>query len=187
MVDASDAMTDREVLVRSRTQPELFLHLFERRYDEIARYLARRLPRDTASDLASEVFAQAFASRGRFDASRGEPIAFLYGIAANLIRRQRRAEERMLRAYTRAAAEVGSAGSVEADDTASIAAVLLELRPEEREVLLLHAWADLDYEQIAAALGVAVGTVRSRLNRGRARLRSSLTGKLATTEEALDG
>lgn len=186
-MDASDVMSDREVLLRSRTQPEVFLHLFERRYDEIARYLARRLPADTAADLASEVFAQAFAARGRFDPGLGEPIAFLYGIAANLIRRQRRTEERMLRAYARAAGGSGSTGSVEADDTAAIAAVLLALRPEEREVLLLYAWADLDYEQIADALGVAVGTVRSRLSRGRARLRSSLTAKFATTEEALDG
>ena len=40
----------------------------------------------------------------------------------------------------------------------------------EREVLLLFAWEELSYEQIAAALGVPVGTVRSRLNRGRTRL-----------------
>lgn len=180
------SMTDREALARSLAEPELFLVLFERHYEAIARYLARRLPSDIAADLSSEVFAQAFAGRHRFDASAGEPVAFLYGIAANLIRRQRRKEERMLRAYARAGAD-GPAAAADVEDTAAIAAVLLDLRPEEREVLLLHAWADLDYEQIAAALGIPVGTVRSRLSRGRERLRTRLAAMSTTTEEALDG
>lgn len=179
-------MTDREALARSLAEPELFLVLFERHYEAIARYLARRLPSDTAADLGSEVFASAFASRGRFDPSVGEPLAYLYGIAANLIRRQRRKEERMLRAYARAAGR-GQVAEPDIEDTAAIAAVLLELRPEEREVLLLHAWADLDYEQIAAALGIPVGTVRSRLSRGRERLRAQFAVLPPTTEEALDG
>lgn len=180
-------MTDREAFARSLAEPELFLIVFERHYETIAGYLARRLPSDTAADLASEVFAQAFAARGRFDASEGDPLPFLYGIAANLIRRQRRKEERMLRAYARAATD-GHVAPPEADDT-GIAAVLLELRLEEREVLLLYAWADLDYEQIAAALDIPVGTVRSRLSRGRGRLRAQLAAATppTTAKEALDG
>lgn len=179
------SLTDREAFVRSLDEPELFLVVFERHYEAISRYLARRLPSDTAADLSSEVFTQAFAGRARFDGGVGEPVAFLYGIAANLIRRQRRQEERMLRAYARAGVE-GPAPDPNIEDSAAIAAALLDLRPEEREVLLLHTWADLDYEQIAAALRVPVGTVRSRLHRGRARLRTSLATP-TTTEEALDG
>ena len=178
--------TDREALVRSVTEPEAFLVLFERHYDAIARYLVRRLPSDTADDLASEVFAQAFAGRARFDSDAGEPVAFLYGIAANLIRRRRRKEERMLRAYARAAADEPHGAGLDVEDSAAIAALLLDLRGEEREVLLLHAWADLDYDQIASALGIPVGTVRSRLSRARERLRTRLTTPVPT-EEALDG
>lgn len=177
--------TDREAFVRSLAEPEAFLVLFERHYEAIARYLARRLPSDTAADLSSEVFAQAFAGRDRFDPSAGEPVAFLFGIAANLIRRQRRNEERMLRAYARAGADRPAAAR-DVEDTAAIAAVLLDLRGEEREVLLLQAWADLDYDQIAAALGIPIGTVRSRLSRARERLRQRLAMSF-TTEEALDG
>lgn len=181
-----DPITDREAFARSRTEPDAFLVVFERHYEAIARYLARRLPSDSAADLSSEVFAQAFASRERFDPEAGEPLAFLYGIAANLIRRQRRKEERMLRAYARAGAD-GPAAAAGVEDNAAIAEVLLDLRPEEREVLLLHAWADLDYDQIAAALNIPVGTVRSRLSRGRERLRTRLAATPPTTEEALDG
>ncbi len=180
-------MTDREAFTRSVAEPEAFRVVFERHYDAIARYLARRLPVDIAADLASEVFARAFAARDRFDASQGEPVAFLHGIAANLIRRQRRKEERMLRAYARASAD-GSAPAADVEDTAAIATVLLDLRTEERDVLLLHAWADLDYEQIASALDIPVGTVRSRLSRGRERLRTRLAAATpAPAEEALDG
>ena len=180
-------MTDREAFARSVAEPEAFRVVFERHYDAIAGYLARRLPADTAADLASEVFAQAFAGRERFDPNQGEPVAFLHGIAANLIRRQRRKEERMLRAYARAAAD-GSAPAADVEDSAAIAAVLLDLRPEERDVLLLHAWADLDYEQIAAALAIPIGTVRSRLSRGRERLRTQLAvATTPPTEEVLDG
>ena len=91
----------------------------------------------------------------------------------------------MLRAYARAGVD-GPAGDLDIEESAAVAAALLELRPEEREVLLLHTWADLDYEQIAAALAIPIGTVRSRLHRGRDRLRTRLEAS-TTTEEALDG
>jgi len=51
---------------------------------------------------------------------------------------------------------------------------LRELPRGQLEVLLLYAWADLGYEEIAAALGIRVGTVRSRLSRARAHLRQTL-------------
>jgi RNA polymerase sigma-70 factor (ECF subfamily) len=52
-----------------------------------------------------------------------------------------------------------------------VAATIAALPPGERDALLLYAWEDLGYEDIAAALGIPVGTVRSRLNRARRRLR----------------
>ena len=56
------------------------------------------------------------------------------------------------------------------------------LSREERDVLLLFAWVDLSYEQIAEALTLPVGTVRSRLNRARTRMRDE-----RTKEGALNG
>ena len=55
----------------------------------------------------------------------------------------------------------------------------------ERQVLLLFAWEELSYDEIALALGVPVGTVRSRLSRGRARLTALTQGRDTTTDVAL--
>lgn len=65
----------------------------------------------------------------------------------------------------------------------SLAAALAALRPEDRDVLLLYAWADLSYREVAAALGVPVGTVRSRL----ARARDVVRGLLAASGRVIDG
>jgi RNA polymerase sigma-70 factor (ECF subfamily) len=67
-------------------------------------------------------------------------------------------------------------------DEPAVAEALSVLSREERDVLLLFAWADLSYEQIAAALSLPVGTVRSRLSRARTRMRDELT-----KEGALNG
>ena len=63
-----------------------------------------------------------------------------------------------------------------------LADALRTLSPDERDVLLLFAWADLAYAEIAAVLELPVGTVRSRLHRARAHVRAALD-----REEALDG
>lgn len=55
-----------------------------------------------------------------------------------------------------------------------LAQALTALRPGDRDVLLLHAWGDLSYQEIAEALGVPVGTVRSRLARARGVVREQL-------------
>jgi RNA polymerase sigma factor (sigma-70 family) len=55
-----------------------------------------------------------------------------------------------------------------------LAAALGELARDQRDVLLLHAWAELNHDEIAAALGIAPGTVRSRLSRARGLLREHL-------------
>jgi RNA polymerase sigma-70 factor (ECF subfamily) len=181
-----EALTDGEALARSRTDPEAFLVVFDRHFDTIGRYLARRLPRDLAADLASETFARAFARRGRFDTTRADALPFLYGIAANLVRRHRRSEQRMLRAYARVERSDVSAPP-ETAAGGEVASALAALRPAEREILLLFAWADLDYEQIADTLQVPVGTVRSRLSRARRQLRERLAPPpRPTPEEALD-
>lgn len=68
-----------------------------------------------------------------------------------------------------------------------VAAALARLPKELRDTLLLVAWGDLSYEQVATALGVPVGTVRSRVSRARSKLRRTLRGtnQAVSDEESL--
>jgi RNA polymerase sigma factor (sigma-70 family) len=167
--------SDRQVIAASLDDPRAFVLVFERHFDAIFRYLRRRVGRDLAEELAAETFAAAFASRHRFDSSAWDARPWLYGIAVNLLRHHYRTEERQLRAYARSAVDpLGFEEPLDrieaAASAAQVAQALAELTPIEREVLLLFAWADLSYSEIAEALEIPVGTVRSRLNRARRRV-----------------
>jgi RNA polymerase sigma-70 factor (ECF subfamily) len=158
-----------------------FAEVFRCEFPAVHRYIRRRVGRDAADDISAATFAAAYAGWSRFDLAR--PVRpWLYGIATNLIRRHHRDEERKLRAYARTGVDPVAGGDesdvvhrLDADTrAASLAVVLADLRPEERDVLLLHAWAELADEEIAAALSIPLGTVKSRLHRTRARLRNQL-------------
>lgn len=128
-----------------------------------------------AEDIVSLTFLDAWRLRGRLDEEGGSPRPWLLGIATNVTRNTRRAARRHAAAVSRLPrdeAERDFADEVAArlDDTAELALVrtaLTTLRRAEREVLALCVWSGLDYRAAAEALGVPVGTVRSRL-RGRA-------------------
>ena len=177
----SNPASDGDVIVRSVADPEVFVTLFERHFREIHRYLARRVGAEPADDLAAEVFAQAFRVRARYGAETADARPWLYGIAANLLFKHRRGEARRLRALARsrpAADELDLDGAHARADAAAlgprVAAALRAMEPRDREVLLLFAWAELTYTEIATALAIPTGTVRSRLNRARARMRREL-------------
>jgi RNA polymerase sigma-70 factor (ECF subfamily) len=89
----------------------------------------------------------------------------------------------MLRAYARTGVDPVFAEDDEAVERADadtrrreLATALAELRRDEREILLLHAWAELTDSEIADALGVPIGTVKSGLSRAREKLRNQLGG-----------
>jgi RNA polymerase sigma factor (sigma-70 family) len=143
-------------------------------------YFARRLGASAAEELTAETFAVAYRRWGDLDPSR--PVRpWLYGIAANLLKHHWRSERRMLRAYARSGLDPALA-----DDDVSLdrldaqaagrtlAAALAELRHEEREILLLYAWAELTDAEIADALELPLGTVKSRLSRARQHMRNRL-------------
>lgn len=168
---------DGAVIRESLAEPQRFGEIFERHYDAIYAFLSRRLGADRGAELAAETFTRAFAVRRRF---RAEPASsarpWLFGIATNLVRQHHRTEARRLRAYARTGVDpvLDSVPEVERRVDASAAAqqlaeALAGLRREERDVLLLFAWADLSYAEIAEALDLEDGTVRSRLSRARAR------------------
>jgi RNA polymerase sigma-70 factor (ECF subfamily) len=174
--------SDAELIAASLGDPRVFAGLFDRHYAAVAGFLRRRLERSLADELASETFLQAFDGRARYDVSRADARPWLFGIASHLLSRHRRGEERRLRAFARSdrvAEEERWFEDVDRrlDAAAAapvLAAALASLGTGDREVLLLYAWADLSYEEISAALGLPLGTVRSRLHRARERVRGEL-------------
>jgi RNA polymerase sigma factor (sigma-70 family) len=185
---------DALVIELSWHEPEAFAELYDRHAAPIHRYVSRRLGNTLADDVVADTFLTAFRARQRYDLGRPDARPWLYGIAANMIGKHHRAEVRRLRALARAAA-AGAVSDAVLDEVVSrldAAAVrhdlllaLARLSGGDRDVLLLIAWAGLSQDETATALGVAAGTVRSRLHRARKKMREALGGQdpTSTTQE----
>jgi RNA polymerase sigma factor (sigma-70 family) len=166
----------------SLQDPARFGEIFDLYFAEIHRYVASRLGRDAADDIAAETFLTAFRKRRRFDPAQGMVRSWLYGIATNHMSHYRRREVREYRAMARIVVLTLDEGHadrvadrVSADAARSrLASALAELPQRDREVLLLVALAGLSHAEVAAALGIPYGTVGSRLNRVRRKLRGAL-------------
>jgi RNA polymerase sigma factor (sigma-70 family) len=174
--------SDGELIARSLEEPECFAVLFDRHAAAVHRYLGRRVG-ELADDLLSETFLVAFRRRASWQAVHVDVRPWLIGIATNLVHGHVRTEQRRYRALARAAAEPQTppldpadlAGRFAADALRGpLAAALAGLKARDRDVLLLFAWGQLGYEEIAAVLDVPVGTVRSRLHRARRQTRAAL-------------
>jgi RNA polymerase sigma-70 factor (ECF subfamily) len=171
-----DPGSDARVIRRSLAEPQEFATIFERHFDALHGYARRRVGVQLAEEIATETFVRAFDRRRSFDTEWDDARPWLLGIAANLLRRHWRTERRRLAAYARSL----PAGSVSAESPGiEVVEALDSLSRDERETLFLYAVADLSYEEIARALRVPIGTVRSRLARARARVRARL-GEQAT-------
>lgn len=165
---------DIRALRRSLREPAAFDELFVRHHVAVRRYLHARVAQPAvAEDLAAETFVRAFAARARFRDQGHGVRAWLFQIATNLLRDELRANARHARARWMSPDRSAGPPSLPADP--ALTAQLRQLPREQLEVLLLHAWADLSYEEIAVVLEIRVGTVRSRLHRARARLQQHLT------------
>jgi RNA polymerase sigma-70 factor (ECF subfamily) len=191
-----EVSTDADVIAACDEDPERFRELFDRHFGAMVAYLRRRIGPDIAEELAVEAFAVAFRRRVTYNGERANARPWLFGIATNLLRHHRRAEQRMLRAYARTAVDPEhqlDAGyeAVEARIDAHAAAprialALAGLPSDERDVLLLHTWANLSYAEMADALEIPIGTVRSRLSRGRSRFRELMPADGQSRFEKLD-
>ncbi|MEV1246475.1 RNA polymerase sigma factor [Nonomuraea sp. NPDC049750] len=191
--DAPDPMEDSAIIEASLREPERFAELFNRHAAVLHRYVVRRLGPDHAEDVVVETFTRAFEKRRTYAFDRSDALPWLYGITTNIIGTHRRAEVRGYRALARTgedpvavAFDERVAARVSASATRErLAAALAKLGRGERDVLLLIAWGDLSYEETAHALGVPIGTVRSRLSRARRKIAYALGGSNPTdvTEE----
>ncbi|MFA5882633.1 MAG: RNA polymerase sigma factor [Acidimicrobiia bacterium] len=176
--------SDDVLVLESLGDPARFAGVFDRHAAAVFAFLARRVGRDGAEDLLGEVFRIAFERRGSYRPDAPSARPWLFGIAANLVHRRRRSEVRELAALARLNGRTSpstdpmasSAGQLDDRVRLGQAARALERLPtEERDALLLYAWEELTYAEIAVAQDVPTGTVRSRISRARARLRAALS------------
>jgi RNA polymerase sigma factor (sigma-70 family) len=184
-------LSDAEIIGVSLREPSSFAALFDRHAAEIARYVTARVGPDLAEDVTAETFLAAFRHRDRYDSERPDARPWLYGIAVRQIGSHRRAEARYRKLTANALPDADTqdfgdraAERVTAEQLRPVlAAVLDTLRRQDRELLLLVAWAGLSYDECAQALGLTVSAVRSRLNRIRVRTRQALGGTNPMDEE----
>jgi RNA polymerase sigma factor (sigma-70 family) len=176
------AVSDRVLWDRARRGDiAAFGDLFERHSKPIYNYCFRRTADwPLAEDLTSTTFLIAWRSIGRYSLSAESALPLLYGIATNVLWNSRRSIRRGRDAVARlplpAVAEPDFADEAmqRVDDTVAMRSLLelfSRLPRREQDVFALIEWSGLSYEEASAALGIPVGTVRSRLARGRNRLR----------------
>jgi RNA polymerase sigma factor (sigma-70 family) len=173
-------LSDADLWARSRAgDADAFGLLFERHAKLIYNYCFRRVGnRETAQDLLSIVFLEAWRRRDK-ELPSDKVLPWLYGITTNVVPHRRRSERRYAAALSRLPATQAEPDFASATDEsldyarqAQDALGLLGTLPKrEQDVFVLCVGMALSYEDAALALGVPVGTVRSRLSRARARLR----------------
>ena len=175
-------VADRALWLRAREgDGAAFGILFERHAGRIYNYCFRRTADwALAEDLTSATFLAAWRSLRRESLQAESALPLLYGIATNVLRNRRRSLKRGREAFSRLPVpraeepDFAEEAAIRVDDQASmreLLALFSRLPRREQDVLALCDWSGLSYEHTAAALGIPIGTVRSRLARGRRRLR----------------
>lgn len=171
-------LTDAELWYRVRSgDPESFGELFRRHGPTIHRFAVRRTGNlDQADDVAAVVFLEAWRARERTELVNSSALPWLYGIATNVIRNWRRSHRR----HDAALQRIGELPRPTPREVGDQVAAALEARRilnqvprlprKEFDVLVLATWEGLSTAEVAAALGIPQGTVKSRLNRARNRL-----------------
>lgn len=173
--------------------PDAFRELFDEHVRSVYNHGFRLTGNwSTAEDVVSLTFLEAWRLRERVDVDGGSLRPWLLGIATNVARNVRRAARRHAGALVRlpkddVVPDFADEVMARIDDRQSLAlvrAALASLRKPEREVLALCVWSGLEYAEAAEALGVPIGTVRSRLSRARKKLnRLIATAALRPSEE----
>lgn len=167
--------------------PEDFGELFRLHGNSIFGYcFSRTGDREQAKDLLSMTFLEAWRRR---DAAvePDKEVGWLFGIATNLIRNQKRSERRCRSALDRIAADLPSEDFAERSlhrideqrEMAEVAGALASLPLRDREIVAMSVWGELSYGEIATALDIPLGTVRSRLSRTKQKLRAAMRPALA--------
>jgi len=173
-------LSDEAVLALVARSDEQALAELYRRFGRLAYGLAFRILRDDAlaQDAVQEAFLGVWRAAGRFSAERAKPSTWLLTLvhrrAVDLVRREERRRTEPLEAET-------EPGDVEATDEAELAAqrqtireALRQLPAEQREAIELAYYGGYTQSELAERLGQPLGTIKSRMFTGLARLRETL-------------
>jgi RNA polymerase sigma-70 factor, ECF subfamily len=159
-----------------------FDRLYRTSRDDVYAYVASLL-RDgpAAEEVTATAFERAYRKRGRFDPLRGEPRAWLFGIARNAaldeLRRRGRQAELAAEPKDVDGAAV-DAGAERSEERLALRAALATLAPRERELIALKFFAGLGNAEIASVLGVSESNAGTRLHRAVTKLREALDGSI---------
>jgi RNA polymerase sigma-70 factor (ECF subfamily) len=152
---------------------EAFTALYRQHHPSVFRFALHMTgDRPKAEETVQDVFVWLIHNPGKFDPDRGELGAFLLGVARRLLMKRYEAEKRFVAfdaSFDRAAPEPS-----DATDTEELKRAILALPPRYREIVVLCDLEEKSYEETAALLDCALGTVRSRLHRARALLERKL-------------
>ena len=171
LADAQEAPSDADLA---------FDRLYRSSRDDVFAYVAGLLrDRPAAEEVTATAFERAYRKRSRFDPERGEPRAWLFGIARNAaldeLRRRRRQAE-----LVEDSADPLPAGSDDSAESsarrAMLSRALAELEPRERELIALKFFADLGNTEIGSVLGISESNVGTRLHRAVAKVREACDG-----------
>jgi len=185
----TDTDPDAAVIRASLADPDRFAPIYDRYAAALYRYAYQRVGPEIADDVVAEAFLAAFRGRASYDLDRQDARPWLFGILTREMATHHRRERARYRAMSRSTHDTvqdGPADQVTAKVVADaargpLAAALADLAPGDRDVLLLVAWGQLSYDEVAAALNIPQGTVGSRLNRARRKVRKALGGFDPTT------
>lgn len=161
-----------------------FEQLVTRHHVAVHRYVARRIGVADAEDVVSETFEVALRRAPAYRPHGDHALPWLLGIATNVLRKFRRTERQMLLAYARTGIDPTDASRPEPFGVGrELAAALAGLRAKHREVLLLYALGELSHAEIAEALDVPVGTVKTWLHRARTAAAAQLAAHAAPSPD----
>lgn len=153
-----------------------FEAIAEEVFEPLQRYLRRRLDPGRAEDVLSDVMLTVW--RRLDDAPPDRTLPWCYGIARRTLANERRGRQRHLRLVERLAAEPPPPGPPDPSELGpdpELAEALGTLSADDREILRLWAWEQLEPREIAPVLDTTVNAASLRLSRARARLATSLS------------
>jgi RNA polymerase sigma-70 factor (ECF subfamily) len=173
-----DGDPDHALLRRARAgSADAWNLLYRRRSAGIYRFALRMTGREAlAEDVTQEVFAALLSETHRFDAARGSLAPYLFGIARKQVLRHLEREQRYVGDAVREPVheETPQRLAARAETVEAVRRAILTLPPVFREAVVLCELQELRYAEAAAAVGVPLGTLRSRLHRGRRLLSEAL-------------